>query len=343
MLHIGQALLTQHIQEQWAALPSTVRLVFWQAQVHRFALPFLSTLKGSHAVTCQLDEPFEALQARLSALRWETTPLLLIDSFENLSPENGPALADWLWTLPAHVRVVVRGQVMSRALLAPFCAFPHALLPVLPTWLLPDYLSEQKMPLLRVLAFGNGLVFRDEGAAVTWAGQLPKALFFFLVDKGLVSRHGIFSAFWPDYSQEEATNIFHVTKRKVNEYLGADLLRYNNVYYHIAQDVELLYDVQAFYHALQEAQSASDPALACAHYERAVWFYQDDFLPAFDLPWIKAKRAELRQSYLETLHILAQLYVAEGRAEEADYLRRMALAHPSALASFPSDGKPAHP
>jgi hypothetical protein len=338
MLHIGQALLTQHIQEQWAALPSTVRLIFWQAQVYHLALPFLSTFEGCHAVNCQHDEAFDALQARLSALPWETTRILLIDSFENLTAENVLALADWLWTLPAHVRVVLRGKVISRAFLSPLCAFPSAFMPVLPAWLLPDYLAEQKMPLLRVLAFGKGLVFRDEGAAVNWLGQLPKALFFFLVDRGLVSRQAIFSAFWPHYGHEEATNVFHVTKRKVNEYLGADLLRYNNVYYHIDQNVELLYDVQAFYHALQDAQSAPEPALACAHYERALWFYQDDFLPTFDLPWINAKRTELRQTYLEALHALAKLYMAEGRAEEADYLRRMALARPFALPSV-SDGQ----
>ena len=36
----------------------------------------------------------------------------------------------------------------------------------------------------------------------------------------MATRDDIFNTFWPSLSIKEATNVFHVTKRKVNEILG---------------------------------------------------------------------------------------------------------------------------
>src|SRR5688500_18693889 len=65
----------------------------------------------------------------------------------------------------------------------------------------------------------------------TWDGVLPKCLFFYLVDRAMTTRNEIFDTFWPELKKREATNVFHVTKRKVSEILEQDLTTYSAGFY----------------------------------------------------------------------------------------------------------------
>ncbi|NJL95427.1 MAG: hypothetical protein HC915_17740, partial [Anaerolineae bacterium] len=130
-------------------------------------------------------------------------------------------------------------------------------LPADERWMLWDYArgnerdsNGSEMTLLEVRAFGAGRVQLNGQAVVSWDGILPRSLFFFLVDKGLATRTEIFNTFWPNLSVREATNVFHVTKRKISEVLGIDLTVYMSGFYHISPKIHLSYDVALFNQAL---------------------------------------------------------------------------------------------
>ena len=80
-------------------------------------------------------------------------------------------------------------------------------------------------PQLEVYAFGRGHALVNGLPITNWDGALPRNLFFFFMDHPLVTRDEIFETFWPDLSVKEATNVFHVTKRKITERISMKISR----------------------------------------------------------------------------------------------------------------------
>ena len=72
-------------------------------------------------------------------------------------------------------------------------------------------------PQLEVYAFGRGHAVSNGREISSWDGALPRNLFFYFIDNPLVTRDQIFEIFWPKLSVRDATNVFHVTKRKITE------------------------------------------------------------------------------------------------------------------------------
>ena len=106
--------------------------------------------------------------------------------------------------------------------------------------------NESSGALLEVRALGDGRVQLNGELVEDWDGVLPRALFFYLVDRGMVTRNEIFETFWPTLTNREATNVFHVTKRKISEVLGTDLTVYWSGFYHISPRIHLSYDAALF-------------------------------------------------------------------------------------------------
>jgi two-component SAPR family response regulator len=156
----------------------------------------------------------------------------------------------------------------------------------------------------------DGRVIRD------WDGMLPRSLFFFLVDRGMATRTEIFETFWPQLNTREATNVFHVTKRKVNEILGLDFTVYASGYYRISSDVQFLYDTLVFTQLCQAAEieepDEAEPALI-----RAVSMYHGHFLSGMEMPWVVERRSELRSSYGDALLALAAIKRERGDLKTA--------------------------
>ncbi len=181
-------------------------------------------------------------------------------------------------------------------------------LPASDTLMLWDY--AQRNPaggtLLEVRAFGEGRVQLEGKDIVTWDGVLPRALFFFLIDRGMVTRSEIFQTFWANLPVREATNVFHVTKRKISEVLGLDLTKYEAGFYYISRSIHLSYDVSVFTQLLQDSavlalQQAAETAA------QALLLYRRDFLASVDMPWVERRRADLRQMYGEALVVQARM------------------------------------
>ena len=72
----------------------------------------------------------------------------------------------------------------------------------------------------------------------------------------MVTRAEIFQTFWPNLTTREATNVFHVTKRKISEVLGTELTVYGSSFYHISPQIQLSYDVSLFNQLVQDSDTA---------------------------------------------------------------------------------------
>ena len=76
----------------------------------------------------------------------------------------------------------------------------------------------------------------DGQAIDSWEGHLPRLLFFFALERPVVTRSEICDAFWPELNNDQAVNVFHVTKRRLHkalEPLGVDVLIHEDGYYRV--------------------------------------------------------------------------------------------------------------
>src|SRR5258708_4078181 len=78
-------------------------------------------------------------------------------------------------------------------------------------------------PHLDIYALSGGEVLLNGLPIREWGGPLAHHLFLYLLSHPLVTRDEIFQTFWPRLSTKEATNVYHVTKRKIAELIGGEL------------------------------------------------------------------------------------------------------------------------
>lgn len=182
--------------------------------------------------------------------------------------------------------------------------------------MLHDYTQPNSKSLLEVQALGMGHVSLNGTPVTAWDGVLPRALFFYLVDRGMTTRNDIFETFWPNLTVREATNVFHVTKRKISEVLGMDLTSYWSGFYHISEDIELSYDVSHFNECVQQSavRNGND---AIYQMRAADWLYRGNFLAGMEMKWVDDRRKELHITHGEVLASLAKMLERKGQAHEA--------------------------
>jgi len=189
-------------------------------------------------------------------------------------------------------------------------------------------------PTLEVFTFGEGRVLINGHEVSRWDGVLPRNLFFYLIDRPLVTRDEIFHAFWPTLSVREATNVFHVTKRKITDRLSRvsgnkniELTQYRSGYYIPSDQLTRCIDVDEFREMAECAESGGDAASMKLYYLRAVELYRGEFLETVDMDWVAQRREQYREMVTEALQALSQIALAESQPVLArDYLLR-ALAH----------------
>lgn len=204
-----------------------------------------------------------------------------------------------------------------------------ALLPLETQSMLTDFtLLKANQRMLEVRAFGEGRASLNGTSIKHWDGILPRILFLYLIDRGMATRQDIFDTFWPNLSVKEATNVFHVTKRKINEILGFDLTTYRSGFYRISPEIELRYDVIQFSQLLQ-ASAVAPVEEAINLLEMATSLYRDSFLSALQLPWVKRRREELVTDYIEALENLGDLLHKSGQHERAVSCYLQAVAYQS--------------
>lgn len=189
-----------------------------------------------------------------------------------------------------------------------------------------DYTAlNREKHLLEVRAFGSGRVLLDGKLVDNWDGVLPRSLFFYLVDRGMTTRNEIFATFWPNLQIKEATNVFHVTKRKISEVLGTDLTMFWSGFYRISPHIQLSYDAVQLTEMVQ-ASAVASPQETTELLLRAILLYRGNFLTSINAPWVKRRREELLQLYSDVLVGLARQleHNADGRQALGLYLRAAA-------------------
>ena len=186
-------------------------------------------------------------------------------------------------------------------------------------------------PQVEVFGFGRGHVLVNGQPLTRWDGALPRSLFFFFIDRPLLTRDEIFSAFWPDLGTKEATNVFHVTKRKISECIsnsvedGAtyELTKYQNGYYLPNEKIVRHYDVFDFTETYQRADGAEDSNEAYALFRQVIDLHRAPFLTSIRMPWANDRRASLRQMLVHALSSASRLALGFGNQDQSlDYALR---------------------
>jgi DNA-binding SARP family transcriptional activator len=254
-------------------------------------------------------DPKSAAAALAKAISSHGKILTIIDAYDIApQPEATIFVAAFVGALPAGARVIIGGREMPMELLKHAdLKGQTALVPVNPDKMMLDYAQSIDKTVLEVRALGPGRVLINGRLIEHWDGVLPRTLFFYFVDRGMTTRDEIFQTFWPTLSTREATNVFHVTKRKISEILGTDLTVYWSGFYRISPELELNYDVVKFAEAIQNAAIADDNE-AIDLLQNAIELYHGPFLSTMDQAWVVNRRNELAMSYAEALAGLARVY-----------------------------------
>lgn len=172
---------------------------------------------------------------------------------------------------------------------------------------------------------GDIRVLSDGYQVTTWDGALPRNLCYYFIEKERVTRDQIFQDFWPHLGIKEATNVFHVTKRKISEKLNYEITEYSSGFYVPSDEVQILYDAREFEKAYDEAM-ASTSYSSPVKWLRAVYLYRHPYLSGLDLDWVNAKREELSMKYVQALIELGRYHAQSNDQNSAlgYYLRAVA-------------------
>jgi len=195
-------------------------------------------------------------------------------------------------------------------------------------------MDSYERPTLEIFSFGEGRVLVNGYEITQWDGVLPRNLFFYLIDRPLITRDEIFQTFWASLSIPEATNVFHVTKRKIADRLSRapgvgniELTQYRSGYYIPSERVTRCVDADEFREMIERAEASENPAEIKAYYLRALELYRGDFLESVEMEWAERRRDQYREMVTGALSILSQIaYKEDQRALARDYLLR-ALSH----------------
>ena len=274
------------------------------------------------------DEMGAALAADLGTLDQERV-ILFIDELDRVPQDAqfrkfAQGLVD---QMPANVRLAVNSRLLTREPWIHWVNRDEAV--VLGTTHRANNLMFTKeatpKPQLEIYAFGRGHAVSNGREVHRWDGALPRNLFFYFIDNPLVTRDQIFEIFWPKLSIKDATNVFHVTKRKISERIFAqaesgesfELTNYSNGFYVPSGKIVRHYDVYDFEQAMEAALMSDDPQEKAVLYGHAVDIYKAPFLHTIKLPWVEARRKQLQVMYAEALIGLANLRAKDGQWEHA--------------------------
>jgi len=186
-------------------------------------------------------------------------------------------------------------------------------------------LEAEIKPQLEIYGFGRGHALVNGHEITNWDGALPRNLFFYFIDNPLVTRDDIFETFWPNLSVKEATNVFHVTKRKISERItmkvpeegNFELTQYTSGFYMPSDKIVRHYDVIDFQEAVERATTSLDPREEESLYRRAIDLYKAPYLETVNMPWVDERRDHMQQLYTQALVGLGRICRDRGDREEA--------------------------
>lgn len=172
---------------------------------------------------------------------------------------------------------------------------------------------------------GDIRILSDGRHITAWDGALPRNLCYYFIEKKRATRDQIFEDFWPHLGIKKATNVFHVTKRKISEKLSYDITNYTSGFYELSKEIHILYDAEAFEEAYDAAMN-SHATNTQQKWVRTVYLYRSPYLAGLDLDWVEQKRDNLRNKYVQALIELGHHHKADQELDAAlgYYLRAVA-------------------
>jgi DNA-binding SARP family transcriptional activator len=229
--------------------------------------------------------------------------------------------------LPDNCRLVINSRTLPRLPWVSMIAQKRAVLLEDQRLIAQDFyeIETQGQKRLDVFALGPGHVLMNNKPIDTWEGHLPRLLFFFGLDKSVITRSEICQAFWPELETDQAVNVFHVTKRRLHKALDMDVLVHDGGYYRVNPELAIHYDVTTFVELLMAGRDENNPN-RMASWQKAIEMYRGPFLQGHTDGWITDRRQDFQAGYLEALTAMAHVRLAEDRPEHALGLFQKALA-----------------
>jgi DNA-binding SARP family transcriptional activator len=264
--------------------------------------------------------------------------ILLLDEFDRaeIADDLQQFLEQLIDMLPPQCKLVISSRNLPRLPWMSLIAQKKAVMLKDAELISSDFYENQaeNKARLDIQGFGPGHVLLDGDPISAWEGHLPRLLFFFALERPVVTRSEICQAFWPELNNDQAVNVFHVTKRRLHkalEPMGVDVLVHEDGYYRVNPELSIHYDVVDFVSALVEGRSsAQDDSAHMAAWQRAIDVYQRPFLQGHNEDWIMKRRQEYQTGYLEALSGMANVRLNENRPETAlALLQRAVTENPS--------------
>jgi DNA-binding SARP family transcriptional activator len=249
---------------------------------------------------------------------------LVLDEFDraDVADDLQSFLERLLEALPATCRVVLNGRGLPRLPWLSLIAQRKAVMLLDDQLVASDFYANQAAgeARLNIHGLGPGNVVLDGDIVTGWEGHLPRLLFFFALERPFVTRSEICQAFWPELNNDQAVNVFHVTKRRLHkalDALGVDILIHENGYYRVNPTLSIHYDMVDFVGALVFGRTSTEASQQMSAWQRAIDLHQRPFLQGHSEKWISERRREYQVGYIEALTGMAEVRVSEGRPEHA--------------------------
>lgn len=272
----------------------------------------------------------KAFAADLGAVSSERVTLF-IDELDRVpfSDEFDAFIRAAIKAMPAHAQLALSSRLLTRDPWQSFVTDGSAV--VLGTEFRRNDIiftvEEEAKPQVEAYAFGRGHAYVNGEEIVNWDGALPRHLFFYFMDSPLVTRDDIFATFWPNLTVKEATNVFHVTKRKISERItlkieeggemNYELTRYASGFYMPSEKVVRHYDVEDFEEAIEQATTSDDEREREQLYRHAIDIYKAPFLETVKMAWVEERRDYLRQLYAQALVGMGRICKRRDAIDEA--------------------------
>lgn len=266
----------------------------------------------------------EALIHELEMLHDEPY-LLILDEFDWVDVSE-PLFAFWekvIHRLPQHCTLILNTRTVPRLSWLTLQAAGQCAI-LRDTTLVNRIHSRETLSIddssqakVEIYGFGSGRITLDDRPLENWEGHLPRLLLFLVLDRPSIRRSEICRILWPELAEDQAVNVFHVTKRRLHKAFGRDILQHRDTFYEIASDVRIHYDVEDFVESIMQARISRDAQERVDLLQRSSTLYNGDFLPGHSDPWVVQRREIFRSVFAQTLIQLTDHYLSEERYDAA--------------------------
>lgn len=267
-----------------------------------------------------MDKLLDAFALELSELG-EDTFALIWDEYDHCDSTNEVQRFTYLLAdrLPLQCKLVINTRTLPRLPWVSMLAKRQVVMLKDESIVTDDFYSVKNTNEecdLEIYALGPGYVLANGNLIDNWEGHLPRLLLFFALDRPVITRSEICHSLWPELDDEQAVNVFHVTKRRLHKAIGFDILFHNGAYYSINPSLKIYFDVIDFVQTLLAGREHDNPR-AFQAWSRAITIYSGPFLQGHEEDWVINRRNALRTGYIEVLNKIGEAWFAKGNHEKA--------------------------